>query len=54
MDLLRHYVMGTSTIVPVAQEWGMLVLQLVVFGALAKASVALLERSARDQGLHYI
>lgn len=54
MDLLRHYVMGTDTIVPAAQEWGMLVLQLVVFGALAKASVALLERSARDQGLHYI
>jgi ABC-2 type transport system permease protein len=54
MDLLRHYVMGTHTIVPVAQEWGVLLVQLLVFSALARASVRLLERTARDQGLHYI
>lgn len=54
MDLLRHYVMRTHTIVPVAREWGVLLLQLVVCVVLARISVRRLERAARDQGLHYI
>jgi ABC-2 type transport system permease protein len=54
MDLLRHYAMRTNTIVPVTQEWAVLLLQMVVCVALARISVQRLERAARDQGLHYI
>ena len=54
MDLLRHYVMGTYTIVGAQNEWLILLGQLVVYGALALYAVNRLEHTARDQGLHYI
>jgi len=54
MDLLRHYVMDTNTVLPVPYEWGVLVAQLVGYGILAKFVVGWLERSARERGLHYI
>lgn len=54
MDLLRHYVMGTRTIIAVPYEWAVLVAQLVVLGVVAKLTIRRLERTARDQGLHYL
>ncbi len=54
IDLLRHYVMRTLTIVPVWQEWVVLGAQLAVTVVLANVVVRRLERAARDQGLHYI
>lgn len=54
MDLLRHYVMGTRTVMAVAHEWAVLVGQFVVLGLLAALAVRRLERSAREEGLHYV
>jgi len=54
MDLLRHYVMGTYTIVGAETEWLILLAQLFVYGCLALFAVTRLERSAREQGLHYL
>lgn len=54
MDLLRHYAMGTRTILGVEQEWLVLGARFAVFGLLAWYSVARLERSAREEGLHYV
>jgi hypothetical protein len=54
MDLLRHYVMGTHTILSAPYEWGALAAQLLGLGLLARWSVGWLERTARDQGLHYL
>jgi len=54
MDLLRHYVMGRRTVLAAPYEWGILVAQFVVLGVLARLSVRWLERSARQQGLHYL
>ena len=54
MDLLRHYVMDTNTVLDVPYQWAILVAQLVGYGILAKFVVGWLERSARERGLHYI
>jgi ABC-2 type transport system permease protein len=54
IDLLRHYVMGTRTVLAVPYEWGVLGAQLLGMGLLAYGSVRRLERTARDQGLHYL
>jgi ABC-2 type transport system permease protein len=54
MDLLRHYVMGTRTVMAEAYEWAILGAQFVIFGLLARLSVRSLERSAREEGLHYL
>jgi len=54
MDLLRHYVMGTRTVFAAPYEWGILVAQFLVLGVLARLSVRWLERSARQEGLHYL
>jgi ABC-2 type transport system permease protein len=54
MDLLRHYVMGTRTVLDVPYEWAILSAQLVVLSLLARLTVRRLERSAKAQGLHYI
>jgi len=54
MGLLRHYVMDTRSVLPVPYEWAMLAGQLVVFAILARLSVRWLERTAREQGLHYL
>lgn len=54
IDLLRHYVMGTWTVMAVPYEWAVLVAQFVVFGIFARLSVQRLERSAREEGLHYL
>ena len=54
IDLLRHYVMGTRTVIAVPYEWAGLVAQFVVFGIFARLSVKHLERSAREEGLHYL
>ena len=54
MDLLRHYVMGTRTVIAVPYEWAVLLGQVVLYGLLAQLAVRRLERSAREQGLHYL
>jgi len=54
MDLLRHYVMGTRTVLSVPQEWAVLAAQVVVYAIVARFGVRWLERIARDQGLHYL
>jgi ABC-2 type transport system permease protein len=54
MDMLRHYVMGTNLIMPVATEWAALFIQLVVLAVIAKLAVMYLEKTAKEQGLHYI
>jgi ABC-2 type transport system permease protein len=54
MDLLRHYVMETNPIMPVATEWAALFIQLVVLAIVAKLTVMYLERTAKEQGLHYL
>jgi ABC-2 type transport system permease protein len=54
MDLVRHYVMGTNTLMPVWAEWAVLAAQLVGYGILARLVVRWLEHSAREEGLHYI
>jgi len=54
MDLLRHYVMNTKAIMPVAYEWAALLAELIVLAIIAKLAVLYLERTAKEQGLHYI
>jgi hypothetical protein len=54
MDLLRHYLMGTQALMAIPAESLVLLIQFVGLGVLAKLAVQRLERSARDQGLHYI
>jgi ABC-2 type transport system permease protein len=54
MDLLRYYVMETRPIMLVTYEWAGLFLQLVIFAVIAKLAVLYLEKSAKEQGLHYL
>jgi ABC-2 type transport system permease protein len=54
MDLLRHYVMGTRTVTDVPHEWVILAGQLVGYGLLARVAIKRLERTAREEGLHYL
>jgi len=54
MDLLRHYVMGTRTVIALPYEWAVLLDQVALCGLLAQLTVRRLERTARDQGLHYL
>lgn len=54
MDLLRHYLMGTQTLLDVPVEWLIMLTQFVVLGMLAQVAVRRLERSAREEGLHYL
>jgi ABC-2 type transport system permease protein len=54
MDLLRHYLMGTRTLLLLPVEWLVMLAQFVGLGLLARMAVRRLERSARDQGLHYL
>jgi ABC-2 type transport system permease protein len=54
IDLLRHYVMGTRTVMAVPFEWAVLVAQFTVLGVLARMAVRRLERGAREEGLHYL
>ncbi|MBN1876975.1 MAG: ABC transporter permease [Anaerolineae bacterium] len=54
MDLLRHYTMGTQTVLDLPYEWAILIGQGVLYGLLAQLTVRRLERTARDQGLHYL
>lgn len=54
MDLLRHYLMGTWTLLAVPVEWLIMLAQFVVLGMLAQLAVRRLERSAREEGLHYL
>ncbi|MCW4021459.1 MAG: ABC transporter permease [Candidatus Bathyarchaeota archaeon] len=54
MDLLRHYVIGTNLIVPETYEWTALLAQLAILGVLAKISIHRLEKTAKEQGLHYL
>jgi ABC-2 type transport system permease protein len=54
MDLLRHYVMGTRTVIEVPYEWAVLAGQLIGYGILAWVAIKRLERTAREQGLHYL
>ncbi|MBS7614798.1 ABC transporter permease [Candidatus Bathyarchaeota archaeon] len=54
MDLVRHHVMGTLPIMSVTYEWIGLVLQLIVYAIIAKLAVMYLEKSGKEQGLHYL
>ena len=54
IDLLRHYVMGTRTVLALPYEWATLLGQVALYGLLARLTVRRLERAARDQGLHYL
>jgi len=54
MDLLRHYVMGTRTVMEVPYEWAILAGQLIGYGILARVAIKRLERTAREEGLHYL
>jgi ABC-2 type transport system permease protein len=54
MDLLRHYIMGTRTLLFLPVEWLVMLAQFVGLGLLAQLAVRRLERSAREQGLHYL
>jgi len=54
MDLLRHYLMGTRTLLVMPFEWLALLAQFIGLGLLAQLAVRRLERSAREQGLHYL
>jgi ABC-2 type transport system permease protein len=54
MDLLRHYLMGTRTVLDVPVAWMILLAQFVGLGLLAQMAVRRLERSARQEGLHYL
>jgi len=54
MGLLRHYVMGTRSLLPVPHEWAIMAARLFVFGVLAKLTVRWLKRTAREEGLHYL
>ncbi|MGQ9514934.1 MAG: ABC transporter permease [Thermoproteota archaeon] len=54
MDLLRHYVMKTNPIMVIENEWVLLLIQLIALSLIAKLTTIYLERSAKEQGLHYI
>jgi hypothetical protein len=54
MDLLRDYLMGTQTLMAAPAEWLVLLIQFVGLGLLAKLAAGRLERSACEEGLHYI
>jgi ABC-2 type transport system permease protein len=54
MDLLRHYVMDTRTAMEAPYEWAILAGQLVGYGILARVAIKRLERTAREEGLHYL
>jgi ABC-2 type transport system permease protein len=54
MDLLRHYIMGTRTLMLQPMEWLVILAQFIVLGLLAQLAVRRLERSAREEGLHYL
>lgn len=54
MDLLRHYLMGTRTLLVMPVEWLVMLAQFIVLGMLAQLAVRRLERSAREEGLHYL
>jgi hypothetical protein len=46
--------MQTRPIMPVEYEWAGLFLQLIVLSVIAKLTVLYLEKSAKEQGLHYL
>ena len=54
MDLMRYYVMKTIPIMPVTYEWIVLLVELVVLALIAKLAVLYLEKTAKEQGLHYL
>jgi hypothetical protein len=54
IDLMRHYVTKTRPITPITYEWAGLFLQLVIFAVIAKLTVLYLEKSAKEQGQHYL
>lgn len=54
MDLLRHYIMGTFTILNPMHEWVALIAQLILLSLIAKFTVSYLEGKAKEEGLHYI
>jgi len=54
MDLMRYYTMATKSIMLVEYEWLILFIQLGILSIIARLAVLYLERTAKDQGLHYI
>jgi ABC-2 type transport system permease protein len=53
MDLLRHYLMGTKSIMTIGYEWIALLIEFAAYVSIALLAVFYLERSAKEQGLHY-
>jgi hypothetical protein len=54
MDLLRHYLMGTQTLMAVPAERLVLLIQFIGLGLLVMLAAERLERSAHEEGLHCI
>ena len=54
MDLMRHYVMETIPIMPITYEWTALFIELAALALIAKLAVLYLEKTAKEQGLHYL
>jgi len=54
MDLMRHYVMETTPILPITYEWAVLFIALAALALIAKPAAFYLEKTAKEQGLHYL
>ncbi len=54
IDLMRHYLLGSILVFPEELEWLGLAIQLVALGLLAKVALTYVERSAKQEGLHYV
>ena len=54
MDLLRYYTMNTTSIMAVEYEWISLFALFISLSLIARLVTRYLERTAKEQGLHYI
>jgi len=54
MDLLRYYTMNTTSIMAVEYEWISLFALFISLSLIARLVTRYLEKSAKEQGLHYI
>jgi len=54
MDLLRYYTMNTTSIMAIEYEWISLFALFISLSLIARLVTRYLERTAKEQGLHYI
>jgi len=54
MDLLRYYTMNTTSIMAIEYEWISLFALCISLSLIARLVTRYLERTAKEQGLHYI